>query len=60
MFDDARRNNVNDENPDRTMGDGAWNTPAAAMSVETAFDEGAEEYLLNDIGVAMRLLSERG
>ena len=52
---------MNDENPDRTMGDGAWNTPAAAMSVETtAFDEGAEDYLLNDIGVAMRLLSERG
>ena len=50
---------MNDENPDRTMDDGAWNTPAA-MSVEAAFDEGGEEYLLNDIGVALRLLSERG
>jgi hypothetical protein len=59
MFDYARRSNVNDENPDRTMDDGAWNTPAA-MSVEAAFDEGGEEYLLNDIGVALRLLSERG
>ena len=51
---------MNDEIPDRTIENGAWNTPAAAMSVETVFDEGAEEYLLNDIGVALRLLSERG
>ena len=51
---------MNDENSDRTMDSGAWNTPAVAMIVETAFDEGAEEYLLNDIGVALRLLSERG
>jgi len=51
---------VNDEIPDRTVDSGAWNTPATAMSVETVLDEGAEEYLLNDIGVALRLLSERG
>ena len=51
---------MKDEIPDRMIDDGAWNAPAAASAVRNAYGESGEEYLLNDIGVALRLLSERG
>jgi len=49
-----------DEIPDRMIDDGEWSAPASEVRAETTYGESGEEYLLNDIGVALRLLSERG
>ena len=51
---------MNDEIPDRMIDDGVWIAPAAASACRDAYGESSEDYLLNDIGVALRLLSERG
>ncbi len=55
-----RRSIVKDEIPDHMIDDGVRIPPAAAVPAETAYGDSGEDYLLNDIGVALRLLSERG
>jgi hypothetical protein len=48
------------EASDETIDIGASNTPVATMArPDPADDDSADEYLLNDIGVALRLISER-
>jgi hypothetical protein len=46
------------EPSDETIDIGASNTPVATMA-RPDLDDSADEYLLNDIGVALRLISER-
>lgn len=55
-----RRSIVKDEIPDHMIDDAIRIPPAAAVLSETAYGDSSEDYLLNDIGVALRLLSERG
>ena len=51
---------MKDEIPDHMIDDGVRIPPAAAVPAATAYGDSSEDYLLNDIGVALRLLSERG
>lgn len=49
-----------DETPDpMTDDDGAYGRMATFSNFDAAGADDTDEYLLNDIGVAMRLLSER-
>jgi hypothetical protein len=50
---------MNDETPDSMADGGASHVSTPTPRVEAAGFEGSDEYLLNDIGVALRLLSER-
>jgi hypothetical protein len=54
------RNIVKDEIPDHMIDDDVRIPPAAAVHAATSYGDSSEDYLLNDIGVALRLLSERG
>ena len=51
---------MKDEIPDHMIDDGVRIPPAAAVPAATAYGDSSEDYQLNDIGVALRLLSERG
>ena len=50
---------MNDETPDSSV-DSTHGFLSPSAFVDTAGGDDTEQYLLNDIGVAMRLLSERG
>ncbi len=51
---------MKDEIPEYMIDDGVRIPAAAVVPAETTYGDGSEDYLLNDIGVALRLLSERG
>lgn len=49
---------MNDESPDSMVDGGALHESKPMTNVEVVSSDGGDEYLLNDIGVALRLLSE--
>lgn len=52
---------MNDETPDSSVdSSGSHGVFAPGAYVDAAAGDDTEQYLLNDIGVALRLLSERG